>query len=209
MKHTITRTLVAAGSAALALTACGSPNAGDEAAHVERLQELDAVKQSQLENEQFNNRIQPTETAEPAEVAEPTEQATSDASYADPEAWKNERVQQYRDNYTKTYSIVCAEALEYYAGCGAEDPHSHLADITAPNVGHLVVTLDEGAWSTGFAAEFPAEYVASGIMHFTSFDATDVEKITVEMPDGTSYTKDRHPLEYDAMYGQEVIPATS
>lgn len=206
MKSRLLMSIAALCVGALALTACGSDDTTDssEQDHIEHLQDLDEAAQMRAAGEPYESP-EPDETAD---AAAPERPESNHVTYDDPQEWADARAGQYRTNFAITYTDVCGEQVETLGGCGTLDPHSSITEIAAPEIGELVVQVEDGPWQTGWAAEWPAEYVAGGMMHFIAFDALDVEQITVELPDGTSYTEHWNPMMYESNYGQQVIPAT-
>ncbi|HEY4577664.1 MAG TPA: hypothetical protein VIG67_07415 [Yaniella sp.] len=184
------------------LTACTEDSAAerDEQEHIEHLQELDEAQKMLDTYDEWNDASEPVPTDSPS--------PTPEQSDIDPQEWADKRAAQYRQNYLITYNDVCYGKVETLGGCGTEDPHSSITDISAPEVGYLEVQVEDGSWKSGWAADWPAEYVASGMMTMLAYETTDVEEITVVLPDGRSYTEQWSSMAYEGYYGATVRPAT-
>jgi hypothetical protein len=183
-------------------TACTEDSAADheEQEHIEHLQDLDETQKMLDSYEEWDDTDQRGPTDSPS--------ATPKQIDIDPQEWADKRAAQYRENYLITYNDVCYGKVETLGGCGTEDPHTSITDISASEVGYLEVQVEDGPWKSGWAAEWPAEYVASGMMTMLAYETTDVEEITVTLPDGRSYTEQWSPMAYEGYYGYTVRPAT-
>lgn len=202
MKKQTTSYFAALAAGLVVFTACTDDSAVErsEQEHVEHLQELDETQETLESYKEWDDARQPVHTEEPSATPEPSD--------TDPQDWADTRAEQYRQNYLITYNDVCNGTVETLGGCGTEDPHASITDISASEVGYLEVQVEDGPWKTGWAAEWPAEYVASGMMTMLAYETTDVEEITVVLPDGRSYTEQWHPMAYEGYYGDTVRPAT-